>query len=404
MERLSPMTVDEMFVAMETMRTTGYAPDGDAVDDDDAARDARSEREFRAASLLSTDPRVHRCAPHCPYVEINRDHTHICSISGVCLGQRAYNDPLTAGIVRGLDENGVRTCGGPQPRGGFRRRDPQRASEQAMLIAQRIEELDAAGPTAAPDATDDARPTDARPKADRPPVKRRRRRELEGDQLAELRRDARDTLDKLTSPKTRGSTDARAPTRPAPVVRSADDALDVELRMYVRRCQIAGSVPLLDDLSNIELNQRRERRVAWQRDVAHRKAAHQTGDYVRLRELAAALVVALWRCALRSAYMQQAKRASDNFRPYAAGVYFSMRRGVRLADGTTLVPRCAKLTDALPEVRAAHRGTATHTVHLSAHRGVSTLQKCVASVPTDHATAFFAEAIRAAAALERAAA
>ena len=73
-----------------------------------------------------------------------------------------------------------------------------------------------------------------------------------------------------------------------------------------------------------------------------------------------------------------------------------MRRGIFLDDGTMLVPRCKALSAALPMVRAAHRGTPTHAAHLSAHRGVSTLQRVISSIPEERVYIFFQPAIDAA--------
>ena len=371
-------TVDQLFCTMTTML------------DDETGAHARALRQARA---LSRDPKVHECGDACPYREMNPDKTFCCSISGVCFGQQTCWDALAAGIVTGLDENGVRTCGrSTQPRRPHRR-DLHGASQSAMLAAAAFDETEEVdGWTPAPRKRRATVGCD--PDGHTSKVIRRTPCEIEGDQMLVLRREAKETLDKLTTPKAR----AGAPSAP-PL--NGSTALHEALHSYIRRCQIAGCLPTLDDVHNIELNCRRDMVVARRRDAAHRKATFRSAEYMQLREFAATLAVALWRCALRTPYMRQAKRSVDNFRPFAAGVFFSMRRGVLLADGTSLVPRCAKLTDALPEVRAAHRGTVTHAVHLSAHKGVSTMQGCIKSVEKESATEFFAEAVCAAEMLER---
>ena len=394
--------------------------------------------------VRSDDPAVHTCVGmRCPFIEMNRDRTYVCGVTGICWSQQGINDPFTAGIISAIDDNGVRTCGVDPRSASRRRRDPRLASEQAMIVAHDLERSEAAEAAAelarasalvpmagGPDAGALMAPAVALALAlqtpsprsgpvalthtpeGRPAAAPRRRRAPDIEQLAALRRDAQDTLDKLTLPKARPATSSTAPAAsaasaasaaPPPPVAGARAALEEALRAHVRRCQIAGRIPLLDDLHNIELNARCTVDVARRGASGRASAAQRAANHGQLRGLGATLVVALWNCVLRSPYMEHAKRASDNFRPFAAGVFFSMRRGVALADGAPLlVPRCGALADALPVVRAAHRGTPTHAVHLSHHRGVRTLLKCIASVPAEQAVDFFADALRAARALEAA--
>ena len=99
--------------------------------------------------------------------------------------------------------------------------------------------------------------------------------------------------------------------------------------------------------------------------------------------------------------MRDVKRASDGFRAYAAGVFFSMRRGVTLRNGICLIPKCMLIADALPAFRTGDRSSPTHTAHLAAHRGVSALHKCISSVPEADVRDFFADAIHAAEVLKK---
>lgn len=362
--------------------------------------------------VRSTDPAVHACiGMRCPFIETNRDQTYVCSVTGICWSQQSFNDPFTAGIVSTIDDNGVQTGGVDSRSTSRRRRDPRLASEQAMIAAHAIERAerieaataaahDVALVTASSDAVALQTPSSrvetspaiaSKEHTTAIPQRCRLRHALNAEKIAALRRDAQDMLDKLTSP--RQPTMKRLAVPPPPGT-STPAAIEGALRAYIRRCQIAGRMPLLDDLHNIELNMRYAVGAA---------KAHSDTSHGRLRGLGATLVVALWTCVLRSPYMEHTKRTAGNFRPFAAGVFFSMRRGVALAAGApALVPRCGALADALPAVRAAYRGTPTHAVHLSHHRGVRTLLRCIASVPADQTANFFADALRAARALETA--
>jgi len=267
------------------------------------------------------------------------------------------------------------------------------------------------------------------------------------ERLAALRRAAQETLDRLTTGRRaselkRGKGTSETP-RPAGAFASwSRPSVEEAMRAYVRRCIASGQIPVLDDLHNIELNVRLETDETHRRAKAHRIASEREREYVHLRDLAASLVVTLWLCALRSPQPDvvrdassggawngewngdwrsgpflrppadasgdgtlvvspgataSPRRSADGFAAYAAGVYFGMRRGVALPCGAMLVPRCPQLADALPEERGgAHRGTPTHAAHLSAHRGVCALHRCISSVPSGQARDFFGDAIRAA--------
>lgn len=395
--------------------------------------------------VASRDPNVHVClGVRCPYAQLSREHTMVCAVTGACFGQAAYNDPLTAGIVSVLDENGVRSGGRSQP-ARPRRHDPAAAQRAAMAMAASLaqQERDAARlrtPALHPENVDDAPgdslvaeaaappphypPADVAPKlASRAALAADPTKSLERiwtvEALEVLRRDAEDILDKLTrhpkrsSPATSGENrvqksarlvgpgEAREMEVAAPLQR-----LDTHfpVRTYMRRCQIIGDVASLDHLHNICLNRERELATARRRTLAQQHVAGRGERYLQLRTRAAGLVVSLWQAALRTPYMRRMhiKRAPDAFRPFAAGIFLSMRYGVKLADGTDLVPACEAINMVLPQVRAAHRGTPTHEAHLSAHKGVSCLQKCIASVPERDARDFFAGATRAAVAVREA--
>lgn len=181
-----------------------------------------------------------------------------------------------------------------------------------------------------------------------------------------------------------------------------DKTTAVRVGKYLRRCQISGSVPSLDDVHNIVLNCEIDKEASKKRMKAHRVAVDKTFNYLSVRTLAATLVVSLWICAQRSPYARTARRAAESFRPFAAGVFFFMNRGLMTGEGSqkrTLIPVCRQIYDALPAARAVHRGTAVHQVHLSAHKGVKTLCRCFSSVPSKHQLTFFADAILAAEAL-----
>lgn len=92
------------------------------------------------------------------------------------------------------------------------------------------------------------------------------------------------------------------------------------------------------------------------------------------------LVESLWKCVQYTPYIRNTKRRSEVFRPFAAGVVFAMRRGIQLACGAYIVPRCKEIERVLDEITSVQRGTERHSIHLLAHRGVNVLQRCILSI------------------------
>ena len=395
---------EELFLLMEQMMENR-----DHADEMD-----ETKRENWRARHSSSNPAIHSCNGNCPYMEVNADGTLVCSVLSICWAQTAHNDPATAGIVGGVGEDGVRRRGVARPSKRVRRLDPVEASRKAMILAHVLEDdVDREWtpppppPPPPPPLTPQSRNAEWSCSPTRPV-----RRELEPVQLDALRRDAQETFDRLIA----ANVARRAPSgvhsgvyapAPAPtpgLAASSPPNTNAEIRDYIRQHQIGGGTLLLDDLHNIDLNFRRNRVEALRRDGARDNALGRSTDYVELRDLAAALVVCLWQCTLRSPYMRRAKRSSENFRPYTTGVFFSMMRGIYLENGTALVPRCPTLTDAMHRARATHRLPASSllplssssTSHRSASRGVRTVQMSIASVPLHEAPEFFATAVAAA--------
>ena len=54
----------------------------------------------------------------------------------------------------------------------------------------------------------------------------------------------------------------------------------------------------------------------------------------------AELIVSLWRAVTYTPYMKQGKKSNDSFRPFAAGVLYTFKRGLYLEDGTVSYHNC----------------------------------------------------------------
>lgn len=185
-------------------------------------------------------------------------------------------------------------------------------------------------------------------------------------------------------------------------IEGMDDYVAHAIYSYIHQCQVHRYHPTFDHIHNIILNAKiRQKDIEKERgsmtEFMH-KSTEQTQKATssstqshsvrrlipnKIRTLVSQLVVQLWRCSQMTPYMISTKRPSDAFRHFAAGVLFGMRRGMKMADGTIVVPHSRSIEHILQLSTTVPRGTSAHEVHLQAHKGTSTLQRCLGSLEND---------------------
>ena len=126
---------------------------------------------------------------------------------------------------------------------------------------------------------------------------------------------------------------------------------------------------------------------------------------MRVRDALARLAVALWIATLRTPYMQCDRRSHDGFRQFVVGVVYGLRRGVSLhgtCRHTHIVPRCLHICCALPNMRnPKEKRIGATTFRMSAHRGLCTLHRALASTEEDTQSVFWANCTSAATYLQK---
>ena len=90
--------------------------------------------------------------------------------------------------------------------------------------------------------------------------------------------------------------------------------------------------------------------------------------------------MSLWRACCLTKHFQSAKKGGDAFRPFAAGILYSLKRGLYLADGTCVVPALEELSTHLPALRSASSTPAARQLQSSSHRGICSIQRALASI------------------------
>ena len=162
------------------------------------------------------------------------------------------------------------------------------------------------------------------------------------------------------------------------------------IRKYVRRCVDGESELNLDVLSNVIIHANEFVRAQRAAAAASARAARRAPPRARSRNNAvfsgqirnqlSQLIVSLWRASCLTKHFQSAKKGSDSFKPFAAGILYSLKRGLYLDDGTCVVPVARGAAAHLPALRSASSTPAAKQLQSSSHRGICSIQRALTSI------------------------
>jgi len=301
------------------------------------------------------------------------------------------------------------TCGEPQYGKYHRKPDPVAASKAAFIAADDFSDtaLVTFIPTEAGKAAAARQPIKrgalcVGEVAPQQPTKRGRvskRNVRDRDTCINLHAEAESVLGKLVNYnraacfKKKRAGDRIERNRPPPDPRMCNESFvfNCSVKKYIKASLSNGIAPSLDTINNLALM---AQHVSAR---ARAEAAMDTSESLRtakFRTHCSGIIVALWSAACKTQYMKGAKRGSDAYRPFICGVLYATKRGMSLADGTIVVPKCPQLAAALPVLRGTGGNTLAKTLHSSSHRGLCTLSRCIASVPPNEQKNVFADVIR----------
>ena len=173
-----------------------------------------------------------------------------------------------------------------------------------------------------------------------------------------------------------------ASTLQDPRLENYDFVLSMALKRYVARCKANGDAVSISGIhdTTIATNQFVKERLAESsstRKVDMRCIALNG----RVHELCAKLIVTMW-AALCSTKYFTTSQSSDSFRPFAAGVMYSLKRGLRLPNNKVLVPSILILAENLPALRSTTTTLAARQLHQASHRGLCALHRGLSSIDT----------------------
>lgn len=206
--------------------------------------------------------------------------------------------------------------------------------------------------------------------------------------------DASNVVIKLFSvvpPSSRKQRRTEAANAIAPAASTMDDprlenynfVLQMGLRRYVARCKHASEPITLSGIHDVAIAANAFAK-ARQREAATRNDATRTRNVAingRTLELCAQLIFSLWQVLCSTPYFIE-HQTGDSFRPFASGVMYGLKRGIRLPSGLVAVPQLEALSSQLPELRSTTATSAARQLQASSHKGLCSIHRGLASVDT----------------------
>lgn len=168
-----------------------------------------------------------------------------------------------------------------------------------------------------------------------------------------------------------------------PRLENYDFVLNMALRRYAARCKEKRVAPSLSEIhdvclaSNKFVKQRKKNSQGRVDAGALRKIA-VSGKTI---ELCSQLIFTLWSAICSTPYFVQ-HQTGDSYRPFAAGVMYALKRGLRLPNNVTLVPAVEILANQLPTLRSSTATPAARQLQQSSHRGLCAIARGISSIET----------------------
>lgn len=369
------------------------------------------EAEIAATSMIRMDDGdIHLCDSSCPYAVLGKDGDLVCPFSGRVISHMASErtDYSTGRSTWSADPD--MHGGSANGNMGWRKKvDRVTASKQAHRLSEQIN--DTVMPTAkvyqsksvlvkrgalCVDETAD-------PNASQKKLRVSKKHVESNDHIASMVSEAASIFTKLMSAKKRPSSLPPTPASSTSKLTDAASLSESAIKKYAKECIANQTLPLLDDVHNILIAVDGIVRREKEKEDSARARSASIFRNVRFREIASRLAVSLWRGACSTPYMNKIRKGGggDSFRPFCVGVFYSMKRGLALSDGTVLVPSFSGFQDAFPTQREISSHSLTKALHASSHRGLCSIHRSLASLELDKQLAVFAASIRLVSELEQ---
>ena len=405
-ERQMTYDIDELFREAALARREADATIGeDDLDEDDDPSSffvnapKRPTCCGRAVFHELPDGDFHLCyGANCEFVVYDRERQLVCTKTGLVIGVEHSRDQDPSWTGRSVGSANPDDTAGTPLGGWIRRRDMFSASVSAYRSAASISDACVVLPSMKKgwdDAhgKDTSRPkllkrgalcVDEAPDAAQPKRPRSTRRETwTREALEKLRIEAGQVVAALmivevdTTPP---------PQKLDPRLQNIEFVRKVALRKYIKACKEGTQeldMNVLHDVC-VYANEfvRTQRALAADATTSAKRRSQRRGPGFsgQVRNLVSLLIVSLWRASCATPHMRDGKRGNDSFRPFAAGILYSFKRGLYLNDGTCVVPSLEALAQHLPALRSPQSTTLAKQLQSSSHRGICSFHKSISSM------------------------
>ena len=403
MEERAAMDLDALFAQADAARReveleSGNVDfDGDELDASEIFVNAPNRvRAGRATYSVGMDGDIHAClGMQCKHLCLNGDNQYVCNISGRVIGTKAARESHPGSTGRSTRSANPDDTAGMPVGGWVKRRDMYAASVAAFRAANQISDAEVAPVLATSPATAlavkrGALCVDEAPDANGPSKKTRnsRKEHWTREAIDKLAADARWVIHHLFIANTKPA--AAQPPPPDPRLQNLEFVKRMAIRKYAKRCVDGEGEINLDTLSNVIIHAhafvREQRAAATQRleeatlRATGKHRCSKAGFSWHIRNQLSQLIVSLWRASCMTKHFATSKKGSDSFRPFAAGILYSLKRGLYLPDGTCVVPVLDELAAHLPALRSASSTPAAKQLQSSSHRGICSMQRALTSL------------------------
>ena len=331
----------------------------------------------------------------CAHVSLTHENQYVCGMSGQVVGIKHTEESDPGWTGRSTGSANPDDSAGTPVGGWVKRRDTWAASVSAFRYANQISDAEVApvqpaAPAAAPAIKRGALCVDESPDENVAPKKPRtsRKENWTRESLEKLAAEANLVIGKLFIANPKTPAEEAGPLDPR--LQNLEFVKALAIRKYVKQCADGENDLNLDALSNVIIHAnefvRAQRALASRRlqaATARAKAQTRRTDAVfsgQIRNQLSQLIVSLWRASCLTKHFLQSKKGGDSFGPFAAGILYSLKRGLYLPDGTCVVPALEELSTFLPALRSASSTPAAKRLQSSSHRGICSIQRALASI------------------------
>jgi len=320
---------------------------------------------------------------NCADAVVDRESQLVCSKTGLVVGseQHKESDPSWTGRSVG-SANPDDSAGVPQG-GWLRRRDQFAASVAAFRNASAISDDQVVCTNAPKGRTSQKRGAVCvdQEAPEKPKDRPLKREGFTRDAIEKLAQEAMGVVGALLIVD--GRAGAGAP-KPDARLQNPKFVSEVAMRRYVRGCASGSERFCLEGVHNVLIaaNEFVRKQRAAAADAADAAARPRRGAAFsgQVRKAVSELIVTLWRAASATPHMNAGKKGTDSFRPFAAGILYSLKRGLHLKNGLCIVPAIEALSSHLPALRSSQSTPASRQLQSSSHRGICGFHRSISSL------------------------